>query len=449
MANSPVKRLYTAVRKGLGYPLPSSGGSIPFDWPTNWFQTGHNPQGNGSNVTAQACIAAYAETMAILWPYQYAVSSSDEKTKVRSSSAARTLRNPNPYQTRSDFMLNLVTNLLSDGNAYAVGYRDDRNQITQMHLLPPRSTTPYVDPETKAVFYAAGDNPLIASETSFLIPARDVLHVKLHTPRHPLVGVSPIVNLAMAMASNNAITAHQAQFFNNMRRPSGVLSSDMELTVDQMAQLRTAWDAQSKDLNSGGVPILGMGMKWQPMSISSQDAELAKAFNMGVEDIARAFRVPLPLVGDLRYGTYNNTETLLSMWLATGLGFVLEHVELSFDKFFEMADNQTIEFDTHSLLRSDFAGRIDGLTKGLTGGLYTPNEARQREGLPKVEYGDTPIVQQQMVPLGWTQTQAERETITAEDIEETPLQDEPEEEPDAEVEAEFTANFLRRAINNV
>jgi len=434
-----LNRSVKAVRKALGFPIASSG--VPVDWPFNWWQQGNNAGSSGKNITTQACISAYAETMAILWPAHYRYSPDNEKTRVRNSAVAKTLRHPNPYQTRSDFMLNLVSQLFTDGNAYAIGYRNEREQITEMHLLQPGTTTPYIDPETKAVFYAIGSNPFVSVD--YLVPARDILHVKLYTPRHPLIGVSPIVNTVMAMAANNAITAHQSTFFNNMRRPSGVLSSDMELTAVQMTQLRTAWDAQSKDLNSGGVPILGYGMKWQPMSVNSQDAQLAQAFNMSVEDIARAFRVPLPLVGDLRYGTYNNVEHLISTWLSMGLGFVLEHIELALDKFFDLADNDNIEFDPDTLLRTDFKGRIEGITKGIQGGLYTINEGRSREGLPKVANGDTPMLQQQMVPLGWTEEQARIAAAAAPTVVD-PVIDEDEDEDEA---TRAATNFLRKTLN--
>jgi len=436
-----------AIKQAMGLVVQKSNSGVPIEWPFNWFQMGRDPLVNGKNITTQSCIAAYAETMAVLWPSVYRTGADEEKIKIRNSTAAKTLRTPNKYQTRSDFMLNLVSNVLSDGNAYAVGYRNGRNEIIEMHLLGSKSTTPYIDPETKAVFYAVGDNPFVDAE--FLVPARDILHVKLYTPKHPLIGVSPIVNTAMAMQANNSITAHQANFFNNMRRPSGVLSSDMELTADQMKQLRQAWDEQSKSLNSGGVPILGYGMKWQPLSMSSQDAELAKAFNMSVEDIARAFRVPLPLVGDLRYGTYNNVEQLISMWLSTGLGFMLEHVELAFDKFFELGDNDNIEFDPDTLLRTDFAGRIDGLTKGIQGGLYAPNEARRKMGLPKAENGDKPMVQQQMVPLGWTEEQAR--LLAAAPPAPAPAPAAEPEKPLTDDELEeaslIATNFLRRSVD--
>jgi hypothetical protein len=51
------------------------------------------------------------------------------------------------------------------------------------------------------------------------------------------------------------------------------------------------------------------------------------------------------------------------------------------------------EFDTGVLLRSAQKDRIDALVRGVQGGVFSPNEARNLEGLDSVEYGDEPRVQ--------------------------------------------------------
>jgi hypothetical protein len=61
--------------------------------------------------------------------------------------------------------------------------------------------------------------------------------------------------------------------------------------------------------------------------------------------------------------------------------------------------DEYVEFDTAALLRSAQKDRIDALARGVQGGIYAPNEARQSEGLDRVAYGDEPRVQQQVVPL--------------------------------------------------
>lgn len=396
---NPFKKSTTAT----GWRLPISGGTLPYEtgrfW--NWWQQGQNIQANDDCPMVHACIDAYAQTIASLWGVHYKRDDANGKSKIKNSPLTRIMKNPNDYQTRSDFMLNIIKNLLYTGNAYAVATRNDRNEIVALHIVPSASTQVYVEPDTRAVFYGVGDNPLSPQGLSAMVPARDVLHIKLYTPHHPLVGVSCIQNLAISIQANNAISGHQAQFFANMARPSGVIQTDERLNASQISQLRSAWDEQSRGLNSGGVPILTSGLKWQSLSINSQDAQLIQAYNMTNETIARAFRVPLPLVGSLENATYNNVEQLISSWLSSGLGFLLEHIELSFDKFFKLADDEFTEFNTEALLRTDFAGRIDGLTKGVQGGLFTPNEARAKEGLASVKNGDVSYMQSQMVELGY------------------------------------------------
>lgn len=389
-----------------GWNLPVSGGYLPSDagqtW--NWWQRGFNIQHASKSAIVESCISAYAHTIASLPGHEVELLENGGKRRLNGTTLSRLLRRPNSYQTRSDFMLNLTWGLMGTGNSYAVGIRNDRGEFGSAHLLGP-DTAPWVEPETREIFYAVGYNPLFPGSDQIdgqqmLIPARDVLHVRLYAPQHPLIGVSPIRNLAASIASTGAIENHQAVFFDNMRRPSGILSVDTKLTKEQVTEMRKLWDAQSQHLDSGGVPILAGGQwKWSPMSITSQDAQVVEAFNMGLEQIARAFRVPLPLIGDQRHSTYNNVEQLVSAWLAMGLGFVLEHIELALTKWLDLPPTHICEFNVDQLLRTDFAGRVEGLTRGIQGGLYSVNEARRREGLPSVEFGDEPRLQAQNVPL--------------------------------------------------
>ena len=113
------------------------------------------------------------------------------------------------------------------------------------------------------------------------IPARDVLHLRWATHRsNPLIGVSPLLAAGAAAGIHTALTASQTAFFSQMRRPSGVLQTDMKLSPDQIKVLREAWDDQSKALNQGGLPILSSGLKFESMALSSADAEVIASLKM-------------------------------------------------------------------------------------------------------------------------------------------------------------------------
>ena len=121
-----------------------------------------------------------------------------------------------------------------------------------------------------------------------------------------------------------------------------------------------------------------------PWTVGGRDSSIADMLKLSDQHIALAYRVPLQILG-LGEARYASTELLMNAWIANGLGFALNHVEQAFDRLFGLAGEPK--------------DRIDALVKGVQGGIYSPNEARDREGLDPVEYGDEPRVQQQVVPL--------------------------------------------------
>ncbi len=418
----------------------------PATWPINFFQRGWTPEGvsNGGSVV-EACISAYAQTVAQLHGRHYKIADDGTKEYISTSNLARVLSKPNGYQTRSDFLLNLVYSLMTEGNAYWVGNTDGTEKPKEVFLLDPRQTRAHRMAETGDIFYSTSGEFANMSDMTIagrvMIPQRYIGHLRLHTPIDPLVGVTPIRNAAASVSANESIVNHQASFFRNMSRPSGMLSSDMDLTADQMGQLRKAWEEHSKDLNSGGVPILGGGMKWQSMSLNSQDAQMVEAWRMTVEDISRVFRVPPMLINNMENSTFQNSETLMRFWLASGLGFLINHIELAFASFYRLDDrNEGVELNQEVLLQSDTQAQMEALGVGVTKGLMAPNEGRLRLGLSPVEGGDMPLVQQQMIPVNL----AASGEATGIGFEAEP-ESEPEPEPDDEPISEAAFGYAVRA----
>ena len=151
-------------------------------------------------------------------------------------------------------------------------------------------------------------------------------------------------------------------------------------------------------------PILTAGLKVMPWSTPGKDAALAEMMKLSQEQIALVYRVPLPVLG-LGGPSFGSTEALMQFWVATGLGFALNHIELAFDLLFALKGqpDEYTEFSTDSLLRSAFKDRIEALARGVQGGIFAPNEARNTEGLPDKPFGDEPRVQAQVVPLSAAQ----------------------------------------------
>jgi HK97 family phage portal protein len=398
-----------AFRPGPYY-LPVTGGWLPDGAPTNWWQLGMNPSGIPSHgAMVEACISAYSQTVAMCPGSHWIMNSKGGRDRQSTSALSRILRRPNDYQSISDFMLNLTRSLYFEGNAYALCLRNSRFEIDEMHLMDARQSRAQLA-VTGDVFYTLGGNNVImqrlaaAQEQFLIVPQRDVLHVRLHCVERkhpfPLRGETPLLAAYSDIATTDAIAAQQIQFYRNQARPSAVLSTDMALDKDLVQALRDRWNEQSKGLHQGGSPILTHGLKVQPWSTPGKDAQIAEMMKLSQEHIALAFRIPLQILG-IGGTPYSSTELLMQSWVASGLGFCLNHIEESFGVTFDLwgQPDEYVEFDTAALLRSAFKDRIEGLARAVQGGIYAPNEAREIEGLDSVKFGDEPRVQQQVVPL--------------------------------------------------
>lgn len=370
----------------------------------NFWQMGYNVQPYGdSNAMVEACRSAYAQTVAMCPGDHWRTNSDGGRERITSSALARFLRTPNDYQSISDFLLNLTGRLYDNGEAFAYAVRNDRNEIAEMHLM--RNGYPMVGTDG-SVYYSLGGNEVAERrfDLSTPIPARDVLHVRLYTPRHSLKGVSPILATVLERAMAGAALNQQIAFYLNQARPSFMLETDQQLTKDQTEQLRQRWDEQTQGENAGGTPILSWGLKAKPVTIGAKDAELAALLKITDQSIALAFRMPLAVLG-IGDTPFASTEALMSSWKASGLGFCLNHIEEAIGNLFRLKGqpDEYLEFDTEALMRSNFKEMIEGLAKSTTSGIHSSDEARNKLGLSTVKggHGAMPRVQQQVVPLSY------------------------------------------------
>lgn len=346
----------------------------------------------------------HRSAFAQLTPHHYEKSGGKITDRI-DTTPIRTLLFPNSYETGAEFGARIADDWVFNGEVLIWGIRNDRTEVSSMHVVPYRTWMPMIDPETKEIFYTINQNGALLAPTdaTIMVPARDVMHLRWSTPRHPLMGEGPFRAAAVAAGVSVALTASQIAFFKNMRRPSGVLSTDQPLNASQMTTLRTAFDAQSKELNSGGVPILAYGLKFSQMGLNPEDSDVIETMRMGNEEIARCAGVPLPLIGDLTHSPPGNTtEALMSWWLAISLGGLIERYERSYDRLFGLNSRTGwIDFDTTELLRMELGKRMEALGKGVQNGILTIDEGRDRslENLSHIEGGDGAFLQKQMFPV--------------------------------------------------
>lgn len=370
----------------------------------NFWQLGATLEYGESNAMVEACVSAYSQTVAMCPGDHWRTNPDGGRERVTTSDLYRIIRRPNDYQSISDFLLNLTRALYERGEGFAYAVRNERKEISELHLMANGIPLIGVD---GSIYYALSGNEIAERRFGFEtpVPARDVLHVRLHTKRgNPLKGLSPILATVLERAMAGAALNQQVAFYLNQARPSFMLETAQKLTKAQTEELRDLWNAQTQGENAGKTPILTAGLKATTVSIKPADSLLADMLKITDQNIALAFRMPLQILG-IGGTPFASTEALMSSWKASGLGFALNHIEEAFGNLFRLKGqpDEYLEFDTDALLRSNFKEMIEGLARSTISGIHSSDEARNKLGLPATAggYGKMPRVQQQVVPLDW------------------------------------------------
>lgn len=312
------------------------------------------------------------------------------------------LRKPNRYQTRIQFFTAWLVSKLLHGNAYILKERDARGIVTALYVLDATRVLPLVSADG-GVYYQIGTDVISGLRDGVTVPASEVIHDRCITPFHPLVGVSPIYACGASATQGNRIQANSARFFENMSRPSGVLTAPGTIDTITADRLKAQFEANFSGGNLGRLLVAGDGLKYEAMTIPATDAQLIEQLQWTVADVARAYSLPLYKIGAGPMPTNNNVEALQQQYYDDCLQVYIEAIELLLDEGLGIGEQNGsdlgTEFDLDGLMRMDTAAKIDAMVKAAGGGLIKPDEGRRRLNLPPVEGGDACYLQQQNYSL--------------------------------------------------
>lgn len=312
---------------------------------------------------------------------------------------------PNPEMTSFVFRETLMTHLLLWGNAYAQIIRNGKGEVVSLYpLMPDRMT---VNRDTKGQLYyeyqvSNDDAPTVKGSTVILKPS-DVLHIP-GLGFDGLVGYSPIAMAKNAIGMAIACEEYGAKFFANGANPSGVLEHPG--TLKDPAKVRDSWNAAfGGSSNSHKVAVLEEGLKYTPISISPNEAQFLETRKFQIDEIARIFRVPPHMVGDLEKSSFSNIEQQSLEFVKYTLDPWVSRWEQAIARsLFSQTEKTTyfIKFNVDGLLRGDYQSRMQGYSIGRNAGWMSANDIRELENLDRIpaeEGGDLYLVNGNMLPL--------------------------------------------------
>lgn len=216
------------------------------------------------------------------------------------------------------------------------------------------------------------------------IPSRDVVHLL------PPLGRAPLTLAREAIGVAVALERHAASLFANGARPSGILKIP-SLGEEAVKAVRAAWNATHGNGQSGKTAVLINGAEFLPLTMTSTDGQFLENRRFQIEEIARAFNIPAPMVGDLSRATWSNSEQKGREFLSYTLEPWLRGLEGALRRaLFSDAERAThvIRFDRDDLTRADLATRATVINSLIASRTINPNEGRDWLGLPPRAGGD-------------------------------------------------------------
>lgn len=353
--------------------------------------------------TVHACVSLISKTIASLPLYVYR-EDGDSKTPARDHPLWAALHNaPNARMTSFTWREIQMAHLLLWGNAYSHIQRD----AGAVHLVPlmPWDVTPRL--VAGSIVYDVKSNHGDARR----VLSDDMVHV-VGLGFDGVCGCSPITEFArnwlgVAIASDQ----HAARTFANGARPGGVLEHPGRLGPDAAARLRDQWTtAYGGSANAGKTAVLEEGMKFHPVTMTSEDAQLLESRKFSVEQIATAFGVPPHKVGSLERATFSNIEHQAIEFVTDCIRPWVVRIEQELSRKLTLAeDGIAIEFKLDGLLRGDVKSRFEAYAIGRQNGWLSANDVRRLENLNPIENGD-----QYLVPVNMT-TPAKLEAMPEDD----------------------------------
>jgi HK97 family phage portal protein len=350
------------------------------------------------------------------------------------------LRKPNHYQTAQQFRESWALSILLHGNTYVLKRRDERGVVNALYVLDPCRVLPMVS-ESGDVFYQlsypTADNllPSTYPGEQIIVPAREIIHDRLNTFHHQLIGVPPLCAAYWPAVTGLKILKNASSFFANGANPGGILTAPAGMDQTDADAVKEYWNSRFQGENSGRVAVIGADMKFTSFAFKSTDAQLIEQLRFTGEQICQAFGIPPFIVGIGQIPAGMKVDDMMGMYERLALQPLIDAQENLLEEGLAISRPLGIEIDTSPLLRMDMQKRAEVWGKMVGDGVSTPNEARKPFNLKPLVGGDTVYMQQQDFPLD--QVRLNKIEPPAAPVVQEP--EEPEETPEDQARALYAA----------
>ena len=357
------------------------------------------------NITVLACIGLLSDSIAslpcVLFEETPDGKRMSKKPAVKHPAYKLLKKSPNPEMTPFTFQELMIQHLSTWGNSYNYIARDGAGNPRELWPCLPDRTNVRRNPANGELMYETIDR----FGNMMRIAAEDMLHIP-GMGFDGLVGKSPIGLMREAIGLSVSGEEYGARFFSNGANSGGVLEHPNQLSDAAYARLKESFNERySGNSNAHKTQILEEGMKFNKITIPPNDAQFLETRGFQVEEIARGFRVPPPLIGYMEKASSFGTgiEQLSIGFVKYTLRPIAVRVQDTFNKKLlteSEQKNMFFKYNMDALLGGDFKTRMEGYNQGRVGGWLSINDIREKEDMDPVESGDDYLQPLNMAPAG-------------------------------------------------
>lgn len=344
-----------------------------------------NQQTAMSVAAVMACVSMLSEDFAKLTPSLYRKNPDGGRTAIDAEAhpVAQLLEAPNDWQTWYEFGQQMSAAFELRGNAYAVIVRDGRGRPVMLVPVNPDMVGLWESPDGSLFYYVTRTGMhmmAVLRGEPLLIPAADMLHVK-GLSSNGLLGLSRISLNREAVALALGYEQQAARWMGQGGKPSGVLQTEQRLTTEAAKRMAQDWrDATQGILKTGRIAVLEQGLKFQALSLSANDLQFIASRTFQLQEIARMFRIPQHMIGELSRSTNNNVTQQSQEYVNFTISSKTTMWRQVWSKVFGLsAQKLFIGFDMMVLLEGDLITRFQANRLALSG-WSSVNEVRLAEG---------------------------------------------------------------------
>ena len=354
-----------------------------------------------------ACVRILAEAIASLPLHVYEYQDDGGKKLVHDHPLYYLLHDePNPEMTSFVFRETLMSHLLIWGNAYAQIIRDGSGRVLGLYpLLPDKMDVQRDDKGNIYYVYSrnSDENPMFKEYGNIKLKAEDVLHIP-GLGFDGLIGYSPIAMAKNAVGMTLACEEYGASFFANGANPGGVLEHPGVLK--DPSKVRESWNSVYRGVsNAHKIAVLEEGMKYQQIGIPPEEAQFLETRKFQINEIARLYRIPPHMVGDLDKSSFSNIEQQSLEFVKYTLDPWVIRWEQSLQRSLLLPSEKGkyfIKLNVDGLLRGDYQSRMNGYAVGRQNGWFSANDIREMENMnpiPDEEGGNLYLINGAMTKL--------------------------------------------------